>query len=1198
METSRAVSASQASQLGLKEEEVGEGARVCNKCWCNTLKKKHVCQVPSCTSSKRPNRGKLRHLPKAWYELDSRSKEVIMKEMQLPENIKRVCTACFTRITRRISQPDLTGDSSKKKEEEENVAWTDEEIEAAKLSLRSHGTDWSKMSESLRNKSYDQCKKFYDSQRKRLQLDKVVAEYKKSRSDKPSLTSDEESGSSTSSCEDEQVEAGDSKQQEQAVIKPPSAPDQGSTAGKTEPEKKEAEYDSAATMSADETVDNSNKSKPASSSKNISYHDLIGAVISATVHTPGSSVPCTSSTSTSASPSIGDLLNQAPPVPPSAKRNTSTVVTAAQPPAAPPAASKPAAAASSSASDVLDLTLTKPGRESPAVVGHIEQFSYPGISRPPPEPVPDTKGLGPPPPAHGGAPHSKTTHQDIMNQETTLFRKDNKSPAPSIHSPTPGLWPRTVTDPRKELKSSKDLQGGAGPPPLAAKTRQPAEGRGRERMGSIVDGTPHRAPPPPPQHSPRTHPVPSITTGHPLYQPKPAGRPPGQPRPPEASRASQPQPGAEAGVYRNIYQGRQGRASTTETSPSGMASSSRNQGIITEDFKIAQTLKNQPREPTSYPRHSEPHRREEPRQDMRGHHPVHYEAGRSAPRGDPRDQIPVRGDPREIFRDPRLGVDPRADPRTIMERGGRPSYIDPRLLPGQREQQLRTGGARSPHRAVPSSHPSLPSLPPGISTSQGPSRGSIAPGVPKQGREPRDTGVEMFQGRPEVSITKQSHPVPGTSASLADLADLASQRPPLAQRPPDLTRFDPRRGGPEASPRHLQGAADEIERQRAMVMSFNQMSEAEQRQYINALTGGGYRGASNETSLTASTLIEAIITHQISKNTGAPGQPPSRHSPQGVSDGKESPGKMPSRSPSVKSMTEREGVEVGGTSTTVRTSPGTMGEHIENMINKEVIRQPTSSPYSLAGPSTSVDSQLNDHWKRRGERGGYPDHHPVPRPPSNSHLVPDERQILRVSQPGQDLAGGEKQSAVSPPSSVSFLPGHSSLADSAVARYLADARRKDALAAANATRPGFGLNDDYLKNRISEMMKNEKAGGAVAGLAPTDLMAKSLSMPMGPPIKRPLETEARESLSSGPESPRKKYKPEESLGAGPSHEMPDSPESGNMVIDESARPDSAHSHKTSSPAPPFQTGYHGQTHPPTSRPPPANPRYEPLSDDD
>merc|ERR1719242_346781 len=141
---------------------------------------------------------------------------------------------------------------------------------------------------------------------------------------------------------------------------------------------------------------------------------------------------------------------------------------------------------SSSASDVLDLTLTEPG--------------------------PETKGLEPPP-AHGGAPHTKTTHQDIMNQETTLFRKDNKSPAPSIHSPTPGLWPRTVTDPRKELKSSSSQ---SAPPPLAAK--RPGETRG----GSIVAGTPHRAAPP--QHSPRTSyeqskaGLGSITTGHPLYQ--------------------------------------------------------------------------------------------------------------------------------------------------------------------------------------------------------------------------------------------------------------------------------------------------------------------------------------------------------------------------------------------------------------------------------------------------------------------------------------------------------------------------------------------------------------------------------------------------------------------------------------------------------------------------------------------------------
>ena len=124
VEQSRAVSKAQAAQLGLKEEDVGsEGCRVCNKCWCNTLKKKHICPVPSCTSSKGRNRAKLRHLPSKWADLDARSKETIMEEMQLPEGSKRVCTACFTRITRRITQLEAVagGESAKVKKEDESV---------------------------------------------------------------------------------------------------------------------------------------------------------------------------------------------------------------------------------------------------------------------------------------------------------------------------------------------------------------------------------------------------------------------------------------------------------------------------------------------------------------------------------------------------------------------------------------------------------------------------------------------------------------------------------------------------------------------------------------------------------------------------------------------------------------------------------------------------------------------------------------------------------------------------------------------------------------------------------------------------------------------------------------------------------------------------------------------------------------------
>merc|ERR1719481_485658 len=115
---------------------------------------------------------------------------------------------------------------------------------------------------------------------------------------------------------------------------------------------------------------------------------------------------------------------------------------------------------------------------------------------------------------------------------------------------------------------------------------------------------------------------------------------------------------------------------------------------------------------------------------------------------------------------------------------------------------------------------------------------------------------------------------------------------------------------------------------------------------------------------------------------------------------------------------------------------------------------------------------------------------------------------------------------------------------------------------------GFGVShfmDDYVKHKITEVMKNEKSGGA----GPSDLSSKSNhGGSMGPPHKRPLEVEPRgspaEHSSVNSESPRKRYKQDETGG---SNDMPDSPESGDMVIDESARPDSAHSQKTNSPAP-------------------------------
>merc|ERR1719266_2869175 len=148
-------------------------------------------------------------------------------------------------------------DSMGKKEEEVN--WAEEAIEKAKGSLRQYGTNWTKMAEAVRDKTEDQCKKFFYNQRKRLQLDKVVQEYKRANrpggDDKPSLTSDEESGSSTSSGEEDannlpmEVDPADDKGKD---LKPPavSPPQEQRAEGEA---KKAEDYNSADTMSADET---------------------------------------------------------------------------------------------------------------------------------------------------------------------------------------------------------------------------------------------------------------------------------------------------------------------------------------------------------------------------------------------------------------------------------------------------------------------------------------------------------------------------------------------------------------------------------------------------------------------------------------------------------------------------------------------------------------------------------------------------------------------------------------------------------------------------------------------------------------------------------------------------------------------------------------------------------------------------------
>ncbi|XP_018902999.2 uncharacterized protein Smr isoform X4 [Bemisia tabaci] len=201
---SRALLKSQASQYGLREEDVLAGARVCNQCHCKAVRSRNPpCPLPSC-----PNKGnrvkRLRSLAGKWNELPKNIKDPIIAEFQIPPNVTKCCSACFTRIARRLS-PYSNGD------EANNVLrWTDEETELLKTGMREHGTRWSEVCKIVgHSKTQHQCKNFYFNYRKKLGLDLILQEYNKThdshdafgRERKPALTDEEESGSSTSTCD-------------------------------------------------------------------------------------------------------------------------------------------------------------------------------------------------------------------------------------------------------------------------------------------------------------------------------------------------------------------------------------------------------------------------------------------------------------------------------------------------------------------------------------------------------------------------------------------------------------------------------------------------------------------------------------------------------------------------------------------------------------------------------------------------------------------------------------------------------------------------------------------------------------------------------------------------------------------------------------------------------------------------------------
>ncbi|EEC11848.1 hypothetical protein IscW_ISCW008711, partial [Ixodes scapularis] len=193
----------------LKESDLTPEARVCASCRFKTVRQRFVqCPIPTCKTPKRKLK-RLRPLPSKWAELDKDVKEAIVQELQIPAGIQKCCSACFNRIARKLEPHPPSEDSTSppfpRADCGDSSRWTEEEMEQAKKGLREYGTDWPALASLVQSKTKEQCKNFYFNYKRKLSLDEIVRTFREASKDdgKRQVTDDEDSGETTTSCEED-----------------------------------------------------------------------------------------------------------------------------------------------------------------------------------------------------------------------------------------------------------------------------------------------------------------------------------------------------------------------------------------------------------------------------------------------------------------------------------------------------------------------------------------------------------------------------------------------------------------------------------------------------------------------------------------------------------------------------------------------------------------------------------------------------------------------------------------------------------------------------------------------------------------------------------------------------------------------------------------------------------------------------------
>lgn len=149
------------------------------------------CPLPTCPNPKDRVK-RFRNLPSRLFELSPEERDPIIKELQIPANVTKCCSACLTRIKRKMGAH-LLG----------TTPLTEEEVQTFRKQLQEIGPKWSQLAEQL-NKPATLLKTFYFHYKKKYGFDQVVNDYYKvhANEDRRPVTDGDESDVSVTSSDD------------------------------------------------------------------------------------------------------------------------------------------------------------------------------------------------------------------------------------------------------------------------------------------------------------------------------------------------------------------------------------------------------------------------------------------------------------------------------------------------------------------------------------------------------------------------------------------------------------------------------------------------------------------------------------------------------------------------------------------------------------------------------------------------------------------------------------------------------------------------------------------------------------------------------------------------------------------------------------------------------------------------------------